>query len=157
MAAELKDHVTTVYLDPPGTILARVPLRRGAPERLRLLPGAIDALRRLCDEHYEVVVLSERPIEPLSGIGESLRFEARPPDEADPDAPRPRGAGPTPRSWLIAAEEGWSEWARPAGLRTIRVGPRLPDSHRPTARFDLEARDLNAAVLEILVQDMLET
>lgn len=148
--------MTTVYLDPSGTILARPSGRRGSDGQ-RLLPGAVDALQRLCDEHYDVVVLSDRPIEPLQDLGEALRFAAAPPDVAAVEATRPRGSGPAPRSWLIAADEGWSERSRPAGLRTIRVGPRLPESHRPTARFDLEARDLNAAVLEILVRDMLET
>ncbi len=149
--------MTTVYLDPPGTILARPSQRRGVREIPRLLPGVIDALRRLHDEDYEVVVLSDRPIEPLTSLG-GVRFDATAPDElpAEPDRPR-RGSGPTPRSWLISADDGWSERVRPAGLRTVRVGPRPADNHRPTARFDLEARDLHAAVLEILVQDMLET
>ncbi len=153
---ELKVAVTTVYLDPPGTILARSAQRRGSREQARLLPGAVDAVQRLCDEDYEVVVLSDRPIAPLAGLG-SVRFDAQPPaEDADADAVKRRN-GPTPRSWLIAADETWSDWTRPAGLRTVRVGPRLPDSHRPTSRFDVEARDLNAAVLEILVQDTLET
>ncbi len=150
--------MTTVYLDPPGTILARATQRRGAPERPRLLPGVLDAIRRLHDEDYEVVVLSDRPIEPLATLGDQVRFDPTAPDEfaAEPDRPR-RGNGPTPRSWLISADDGWSERTRPAGLRTVRVGPRSSDNHRPTARFDLEARDLHAAVLEILVRDMLET
>lgn len=151
--------VTTVFLDPPGTILARSIERRAGRERTRLLPGALDALQRLQDEDYEVVVLSDAPIEALGGLAAKVRFDPTPPDEqiGETEEPRPRGTGPTPRSWLISADDGWSERTRPAGLRTVRVGPRRAESHRPTARFDLEARDLHAAVLEILVQDMLET
>ncbi len=153
-----KETVTTVYLDPSGTIVSRTRGRRLGEEHTTLLPGALEAIQRLCDQDYDVVVLSKRPLDPLANLRDGVRYEAAAPDELGSDGDRPRrGQGPTPRSWLIAADDGWGEWNRPAGMRTIRVGPRRSESHRPTARFDIEARDLGAAVLEILVQDTLET
>ncbi|HEX8939856.1 MAG TPA: hypothetical protein VF763_06795 [Candidatus Limnocylindrales bacterium] len=139
--------MTVVYVDPMGTLVAPAPDgSRGVHATTTLLPGALEALDRLRDERYELVILSPEPLPLLAPLGDAIRYEP------EPSAVRAR-RGAAARSWLIAADEGWSERARPAGLRTIRVGPRPTDPHRPTARFDVDARDLNAAVMEILTAD----
>lgn len=148
--------MTTVYLDPWGTLVETSQGRRLGDEYTTLLAGGLDAVARLRAERYDVVVLSG-PIVELAELGDAVRFEPLAPDQLAEDAGRGRQDGPASRSWLISADESWSELQRPPGMRTIHVGPRRPDPRRPTARFDVEARDLTAAVLEILVQDTLET
>jgi hypothetical protein len=57
---------------------------------------------------------------------------------------------------LLTIDPSVCSGERPAGVRTILVGPRRPPDRRPTARCDVEARDLSAAVMEILVRDTLD-
>jgi hypothetical protein len=56
-------------------------------------------------------------------------------------------------AWYLTADDSWCDGDRPSGLQSILVGLRRPPGPRPTARCDLEARDLNAAVMEILVRE----
>jgi hypothetical protein len=93
----------------------------------RTPPSAEHALAKLRDAGYEVTI-----VEP-------------PTDQAVI-------AGPTAGSWLVTSDPRHCE-RRPAGVRTILVGPRRPPGPRPTARCDVEARDLAAAVIEILTRD----
>jgi hypothetical protein len=95
----------------------------------RAAPGADEAIATLRDAGYEVTVL-ERTADQSSA----------------PTALVPAG------SWLVTSDPKHCD-QRPAGVRTILVGPRRPPGPRPTARCDVEARDLAAAVIEILTRD----
>jgi hypothetical protein len=55
-------------------------------------------------------------------------------------------------SWFITAEPARCA-ERPAGVRTLLIGPRVGRSPVQGPRCDTEARDLAAAVLEILAHD----
>jgi hypothetical protein len=90
-------------------------------------PGARDLLGRLGEAGLEVVAIDD---------------EAASATVAD--------AGPS--GWLITADPR-SCVRRSPTVRTILVGPRRPPSRGPSARCDFEARDMSAAVLEILSRE----
>jgi len=54
--------------------------------------------------------------------------------------------------WLIT-DDPRACGRRSPTVRTILVGPRRPPARGPLVRCDLEARDLSAAVLEILAHE----
>jgi hypothetical protein len=105
----------------------------GAP-----VTSAVEALEHLADS-YELVVLGDPP----RGVLDA--FEV--PVTGAHDLP----TEPAPGSWLIT-DDPTSCMDRPPGLQTILVGPRRAASNRPAPRCDVEARDLNAAVVEILTR-----
>lgn len=53
--------------------------------------------------------------------------------------------------WFLTGTP-YPESGRPRGGRTVLVGPRLAPSPIPLPRYDVEARDLGAAVMEILTR-----
>jgi hypothetical protein len=112
--------------------------RRHEPRRV-LAQGAADALALLSESH-DVSLVTPVSVEGIAELA-ALPSVAAAPDDV------PAG------SWYLTGDEGWCEGNRPTGLRSILVGPRRPPAHRPTLRCDLEARDLNAAVMEILVRE----
>lgn len=103
---------------------------------------ALSTLALLADSH-DVVVLTTEPLPLTAADAPALATVGVLPDA------HPRG------SWLLTADPSVCSGERPTGVRTILVGPRRPPDRRPTARCDLEARDLGAAVMEILVRDAL--
>ncbi len=145
--------MTTVYVDPIGTILEPGPpaTRPLDGPGWALVPGALDALVRLCEARYDLVILAPAPLAALDGLGAlgAIHYASEPWAAAGRDAVQ----APPERSWLVSADDAWSERPRPPGRLTVRVGPRPPDNPRPTARFDVEVRDLAAAALEILARD----
>jgi hypothetical protein len=105
------------------------------------LPEAAAQLVHLVESGHEVVLLGEVP---------PTVSEAMPRLRRAPGVP----AEVVPGSWLLSADaETCSE--RRAGLRTLLIGPRTAPSPRPGRRCDVEARDLAAAVLEILGRDVM--
>jgi len=127
-----------VYIDVAVlTVAEPSPDRRQEPRRV-LAPGAADALTLLAEGH-DVVVIAEAPVD-------VAEVAALPTATSVPESF-------APGSWFVTADETWCEGDRPTGLRSILVGPKRPPAKRPTARCDLEARDLNAAVMEILVRE----
>ena len=114
---------------------------RGRERPESLAPDALATLALLADTH-DVVVLTSEALPPAAGEPE-LRTIAVLPGEH------------VPGSWLLTADPGICSGERPSGVQTILVGPRRPPDRRPTARCDVEARDLSAAVMEILVRDTL--
>jgi streptomycin 6-kinase len=90
-------------------------------------PGAAAVLARLGDAGLEVVV--------VDGDTAAAAVE----DAAN-------------SGWLIT-DDPRTCGRRSATVRTILVGPRRPPSRGPAVRCDLEARDLSAAVLEILTHE----
>lgn len=109
--------------------------------RPALLSGVHATLERLADTH-DVVIVSAEPLSPETA-GPGLLVVAQLPAE------HPAG------SWLLTSDPAVCAGDRPPGLRTLLVGPRRPPDRRPTAHCDEEARDLAAAVMEILVRDTL--
>ena len=100
--------------------------------------GAADALALLAEGH-DVVLVAAGEIN-VSGLSELPATDIVP-------ATSPAG------SWYVTGDGAWCEGDRPSGVRSILVGPRRPPARRPTLRCDIEARDLNAAVMEILVRE----
>ena len=90
-------------------------------------PGADAVLARLDGAGLEVVVV-----------------------DGDTAASAVAGAGSS--GWLITDDPRTCGRRSPT-VRTILVGPRRPPSRGPVVRCDLEARDLSAAVLEILTHE----
>jgi hypothetical protein len=102
-----------------------------------VLPDARNRLAHLIEAGHEVVLVAP-PGHPAAG---ALRWPGH--VGGLPDDP-PRG------SWFVTAEPGTCGDRQP-GLSTLLVGPR-DDVPRPT-RCDITARDLAAAVLEILARE----
>jgi hypothetical protein len=129
--------VNRIYLDP--SVMARPTGAAGiVPEDAAPTPGAVEALGHLADS-YELVVLGNPDPTVLRA------FEV--PVTGAPDVPPEPAHG----SWLITDDPS-SCVHRPPGLRTILVGPRRAPTNRPQPRCDVEARDLGAAVVEILTR-----
>ncbi len=110
-----------------------------AAEVAQPMPGAAEALGHLADS-YELVVLGNPPRRVLDAFEVPIR--------ATSDLP----AEPAFGSWLITDDPS-SCLQRPPGLKTILIGPRRPVTNKPAPRCDVEARDLNAAVVEILTRE----
>jgi len=120
--------------------------RMSRPDASRPAPGALDAITNLGDAGHDVVVL-------LSGAGRSPgRPQSLPPGLADLPSETDGPGVPSSGGWLVTTDLRRCEH-RPPGVRSILVGPRRPPGPRPTAHCDLEARDLGAAVLEILARE----
>lgn len=93
----------------------------------------------------------------LIDAGQRLTFVGPAPQgvtAAFPDVPRLDGLPVVPErgSWFVTAEPARCA-ERPAGVRTLLIGPRAGRSPVPGPRCDTEARDLAAAVLAILAHD----
>ena len=106
------------------------------------MSDALSTLGLLADTHDVVVLSAGRPAGRRRSRERFVTTAELPPEPA---------AG----AWLLTVDPSVCSGERPAGVRTILVGPRRPPDRRPTARCDVEARDLSAAVMEILVRDTL--
>jgi hypothetical protein len=105
-------------------------------------PDASDHLAHLVDAGQRVIFVG--PAGPLpAGLRDLTRLE-RLPDGL--------GRG----SWFVTAEPARCA-ERAAGVRTLLIGPRADRSPVRGPRCDTEARDLAAAVLEILTHDAMGT
>lgn len=128
-----------VFLDPGViTVLEPAPDRRG-PGRLVAISGVVDSLALLGDA-ARVAIIADAPLVDVPELA-GLDTRASLPDDFPPG------------SWFITSDPTWCEGDRPTGLRSILVGPKRPPARRPTLRCDVDARDLNAAMMEILVRE----
>ena len=125
-----------IYLEP--SVMA-VPTGSEIADANAPTPAAVEALGHLVD-NYELVVLRDPPRKVLDAFAVPIRSAT--------DLPAELAHG----SWLIT-DDPMSCVARPPGLKTILVGPRRAPTNKPTPRCDVEARDLNAAVVEILTRE----
>ncbi|HET7725700.1 MAG TPA: hypothetical protein VFK54_00095 [Candidatus Limnocylindrales bacterium] len=126
-----------VFVDPSAVV---EPATRPADSSaVRFSPGAVDALRHLTEAECEVVLLDPAGDAQGEALPDGVRL-AR-------DLPRPLG----PDVWFVTADPG-SRFGRPRGARTILVGPKRPSGPIPLPRYDVEARDLGSAVIEILTR-----
>lgn len=127
--------MTRVYLD-PGVILVRSGARPNGPAAVS--PDAADALHNLAETGHELVLLTNSPValpDGFPGVRQSSRI--------DP--------GPSASWYLTADPESCGE--RRPGLRTMLVGPGPATRRATIQRCDLQARDLQAATIEILARE----
>ena len=99
------------------------------------MPDAADQLRHLTETGHRIHVLGTTP----PALAEALDVEQV--DEL-PDSP-------SEGSWLLTANSDLCAERRPP-LSSMFIGPRPAPSPRPAPRCDTDARDIAAAVLEIL-------
>lgn len=104
------------------------------------MPDAGEQLAHLIDTGHAVLVVDGPEDPPAMPLG-ALRVAAVP-DTV------------TEGAWRVTADPEICGEHR-AGMRTLLVGPKAAPARRPTPRCDAEARDLAAAVLEILSRDVM--
>ena len=124
----------TVYVDPSVLLLD---VRRGPRmTETALVPGAADALRHLTEASCPVTVVGLAP-EDARLVPAGVDVAPRLPGRLGPDA------------WFLTGDP-YTKLGRPSGARTVLVGPKRSPGPIPLPRYDLEARDLPSAVMEIL-------
>ena len=104
-------------------------------------PDAADHLIHLIETGHDVILVGASPPAVVVGLPMAHRS-----DEVPPNAER--------GSWYVTADPAACA-ERQIGLRTLLVGPKAAPTNRPGPRCDAEARDLAAAVLEILSRDVM--
>jgi hypothetical protein len=127
--------VTRIYLDPTALILPS-PLPGGGEQ---VVPGTVDAVALLVDAAFEVIVLGDLAAVPLQELPAAVRHAPSLPEHLEADA------------WYLTGEPH-PAFGRPRGGTTVLVGPRRPVGKVPLPRFDLEARDMPSAAMEILTR-----
>jgi hypothetical protein len=130
--------VTRVYLD-PGVIFVRSGASQMGHETLS--PDAAEALRNLAETGHDVILLTSSPVSLPDGFP-NVRQSSR----IDP--------GPSASWYLTADPESCGE--RRAGLRTMLVGPGPATRRAAIQRCDMQARDLQAATIEILAREAMK-
>ena len=128
--------MTRIYLDPSALVLASAGPDQGDDH---VAPGAAEAVAHLVDAGFEVIVLGPSLAEPLRQLAGSVGNEPALPEHLDADA------------WFLTGDPHPS-FGRPRGGVTMLVGPRRPVGKVPLPRFDLEARDIASAAMEILTR-----
>jgi hypothetical protein len=109
-----------------------------ADASISTLPDAGARLRQLVDDGWSVVLLAPVDNDLVRDLDGATTVATL------PDAPE-RG------SWLLTAEQGICAERRP-GLRSLLVGPTQPAGGPPQPRCDADARDLGAAVIELMTR-----
>lgn len=138
--------VSRVYLEPDVILLAGAGgAGLSADDAGRAItPEASESLVHLAEAGHELVLLSGAGVSPdLGGLAIEVGVEDALPEH------------PPPGTWLLTSDPDVCA-SRPSGFRTILIGPRRAPGPRPTAHCDLEARDLPAAVLEILTREAMD-
>jgi len=128
--------MAAIYLDLSAL---RLPSMDPAVPDEQLTPGAAQAVGHLVDAGFEVVVLALDD-EPMPPLGDGVTRAEMLPEHL--------GAG----TWYLTGDP-YPALGRPRGGTTVLVGPRPAAGKVPLPRFDLEARDLAAAAMEILTRD----
>ena len=127
--------MTRIYLDPTALVL----FTGGTEGAEHVAPGAAEAVVNLVEAGFDVVILGDAAAGPLRVLASSVGHEDALPDHLEADA------------WYVTGEPH-PAFGRPRGGTTVLVGPRRPAGKLPPPRFDLEARDLPSAVMEILTR-----
>ena len=128
--------MTAIYVDPSALLLP--PAVPGVPDE-HVEPGAPDAVRHLVEAGFEVVLLAPDG-DPVPDLPVDVRRASELPKHLDQD------------TWYLTGEPH-PAFGRPRGGTTVLVGPRRPPGRIPLPRFDLEARDMASAAMEILTRD----
>ena len=127
--------MTRIYLDPTALVL----LTGGTEGAEHVAPGATEAVANLVEAGFEVVILGNASARPLRELPNSVGHVDELPAHLDQDA------------WYLTGEPH-PVYGRPRGGTTVLVGPRRPAGKLPPPRFDMEARDLPSAAMEILTR-----
>jgi hypothetical protein len=130
------DRVTAIYVHPSALLL---PTADTTSPDDHVEPGAPEAVRHLVEAGFDVVLLA-----PEGGHVPDLPVDVQRaselPEHLDQD------------TWYLTGEPH-PTFGRPRGGTTVLVGPRRPPGKLPLPRFDLEARDMASAAMEILTRD----
>ncbi len=130
----------TVYVHTSALVLAASDAGPGRPATARPLnPGAAEALGRLAAAGFDIAIVGEQAA-PLPDELASIHRAAELPD--------PLETG----SWFLTGEPNPAS-RLPRGGTTVLVGPRPPDGRIPLPRFDMTARDIASAAMEVLLRD----
>lgn len=129
--------MTRIYLDPTALVLAAPDGTQPDGVMDHAAPGARDAVGRLVDGGFEVIVLDTGA--PFGDLPGGVLHATELPEHLEADA------------WYLTGEPH-PQFGRPRGGTTVLVGPRRPVGKVPLPRFDLEARDMASAVMEILTR-----
>ena len=106
-------------------------------------PGAVDHLAHLVDAGQRLIFIGTGAGAVVATFADAPTVERLPDDAV-------RG------SWFVTAEPARCA-DRPAGVRSLLIGPRPDRAPVHGRRCDADARDLAAAVLEILAHDAMGT
>ena len=127
--------MTRIYLDPTAIVLSG-----GGTEGIEhVAPGTTDAVVNLVEAGFDVVLLGDASADPWHELPSAVGRADGLPEHLDPDA------------WYLTGEPH-PAFGRPRGGTTVLVGPRRPAGKLPLPRFDMEARDLPSAAMEILTR-----
>jgi hypothetical protein len=137
--------MTTIYLDRGAIVLAQPDEHRRRPPALVPVPGVTEQVGYLRESRMDVCVIAQELPAELAAALPGLDTVSGLPDDPPPD------------SWLVTTDPAWCERPRPAGLRTILIGPRQSPGPRRSTYCDVIARDLSAAVMEILTRQVMGT
>ena len=127
--------MTRIYLDPTALVL----FSGGTGGAEHVAPGATEAVVNLVEAGFDVVILGRASAEPLRDLAHAVGHVDTLPEHLDEDA------------WYLTGEPH-PVFGRPRGGTTVLVGPRRPAGKLPLPRFDMEARDLPSAAMEILTR-----
>ena len=127
--------MTRIYLDPTAIVLSS----GGSEGTERVAPGTTDAVVNLVEAGFDVVLLGDASAGPWNELPSAVGRADELPEHLDPDA------------WYLTGEP-YPAFGRPRGGTTVLVGPRRPVGKLPLPRFDLQARDLPSAAIEILTR-----
>lgn len=128
--------MSAIYVDPSALLL---PTADPSTPDEHLEPGAPDAVRHLVEAGFDVVLLA-RDDHPVPRLPDGVRRASSLPAHLDPG------------TWYLTGEP-YPAFGRPRGGMTVLVGPRRPEGKVPLPRFDLTARDMASAAMEILTRD----
>jgi hypothetical protein len=106
-------------------------------------PDAADQFAHLADAGQRVIFVGAGAEAVVTALPDAPTLERLPDD-------------PIRGSWFVTAEPARCA-ERPAGVRSLLIGPRIGHSPVHGRRCDTHARDLAAAVLEILTHDAMGT
>ena len=134
--------MTTVYFEHGAILFAQPDDNRRRPPAMVLVPGLMDQIRYLLEARVDIRVVGGHIAGQFDAL-EELQIIPELPDDPPVD------------SWLVTSDPGWCERPRPAGLRTILIGPHKTPGPRRSTYCDVVARDLSAAVMEILTRQVM--
>ena len=127
--------MTRIYLDPTALVLST----GGTEGAEHVAPGATDAVVNLVEAGFDVVLLGNSGHASLTELPAEVHRADELPEHLEQDA------------WYLTGEPH-PTFGRPRGGTTVLVGPKRPAGKLPPPRFDMEARDISSAAMEILTR-----